>query len=116
MKKEKLIAALNEWMATDEFERRIGGILQKIVDAKLDYEMEVYEAVDAAKEGKAPAVVKKDMNVLHFMATYMPRHEGRMLGLQQQVREEGARIAGVGRRIIEIATERKQQIGNKDEN
>jgi hypothetical protein len=79
VKQEKIEAAFWNVINSEAFEQRIGIIVQKVVDAKLDRKITV-ETFDKALGQKV--VKEEERDILDFMAVYLPQVEGAIRGCQ----------------------------------
>jgi hypothetical protein len=92
VKQEKIEAAFWSVINSEAFEQRIGAIVQKVVNAKLDREVTL-ETFEQQMGGK---VVKTEkMNLLDVVAITLPKMEGAIRGCQADSAEARNRAAQV---------------------
>ena len=96
--------ALLEFIQSDEFEQRIGGIVQAVVDAKLDYEM----TMEKFDHRMGQSIVKeKKVNVLHVLAETIPHMVGAMRGAQEDANKTLNTFLAVKKAAIQHFNQRR---------
>jgi hypothetical protein len=87
---------LIDFFSSEEGEKLIGEIVLKAVNFGLTVEMDIQEF----DKGKMEKVVKtKRVNVLHFLAKYLPQIEGRLLGVQEDANKTYNTIGRIARQV-----------------
>ena len=97
MDKTEIKEAFSEFLASPEGEKQIGEIMLKAVNIALDVEVDVEEF---DKDRMLHVAKKKKMNVLRFLAGYLPHLEGKMLGVQEDANKTRNAMGSLARLAI----------------
>jgi uncharacterized protein YjgD (DUF1641 family) len=77
--------AFTEFLTSQEGEELIGTIMLKAISQGLYYEVDVVNNREAARKGEEAVKETKKMSILELMAIYLPRIEGALRGMQEDL-------------------------------
>jgi hypothetical protein len=95
--KQAVKEAIKEFLESPEGETQVGNIALKAISIGLSVDLDISEF---DREKLTHVVTKKRVNVLHFLAKYLPQIEGRLAGVQEDANKTFNTIGRIAKASI----------------